>query len=310
MRVLFMGTSEYSLAVLKRIFKEHEIVMVVTKPDAQVGRKKTVVFPKVKEFAIEKGIEVFQPQVLAKQTKKVLALDYDCLVTAAYGQYIPTSILKKGKYLPLNAHASLLPKYRGGSPIQTAIKNGENYLGVSIMEMVKEMDAGRICLQEKIPLLNSDTGESMFAKLGDLASDLMSQALKNIEHLTFKEQDSSKVTYAPNIKRIDEELNFKKTAREVFNHIRAYYNNPLTYTKIKGKYLKVFQAKIVKSTSEADCGTIIDLSESGILVKCKTDALLLTVIQLEGKKKMAVKDFINGNRLINIGDKFEGDKNE
>lgn len=304
MKIIFMGTPDFGETALKQLIENHEVILVVTQPDRKVGRKRVLTPTPIKEIALENNIEVFQPENIKENFQRIIELEPELIVTAAYGQFVPEEVLSCPKHGAINIHASLLPKYRGGSPIHSAIKNGDEFAGVSIMYMVKKMDAGDVLSQEKVRIENDDTALSMFSKLGIVGSELLSKTILSIQNddINAIKQDISAVTYAHNITREDEKINWNKTAIEIDCHIRGYHSWPGTYSEINGLKVKIFPGKI--SAKVGNPGEILSLDKDGMLVGTSTNAFLVTDIQIQGKKKIAIKDFINGNKLINVSDVF------
>ncbi len=307
MKIVFMGTPEFSVPILEALNEKYDVCLVVSQPDSLVGRKKVVTYSPVKQKALELGIEVFQP-INIKQDNELLKEYKDAiLITAAYGQIVPTSILEIFKY-QINVHASLLPKYRGGAPIQRSIINGDKKTGVTIMQMVKKMDAGVIYAVKELDILDADNNESLFAKLSIIGRDLLLDSLEDIVSGENKgvSQDEYEVTYAPNIKREEELIDFNKTSREVFNQIRGLSINPGAYAFINGQVIKVYSSNIVEDGSCNIAGSIISLKKE-ILVKTLDGAISLIDIKPQGKKLMSAKDFVNGQKIFNVGDIFNAE---
>ncbi len=304
MKIVFMGTPDFGVIALNKLIEFHEVALVVTQPDRKIGRKRVLTPSPIKAVAIANDISVFQPENIKEDYQKIIDTKPDIIITAAYGQFVPVEVLECPKYGAINVHASLLPKYRGGSPIHSAIKNGEDYSGVSIMYMVKKMDAGDILSQVKVKIENDDTALSMFTKLGVAGSDLLLKTLKSIESddLSLTKQDINLVTYAHNIKRIDEKINWDQDAYEIDCHIRGYHSWPGTYTEINGQVIKIFPGEVVKDSGKP--GQILSISNDGIIVGTSKFSYLVTDFQVQGKRRMKVKEFLNGNKLIFIGDYF------
>lgn len=224
------------------------------------------------------------------------------IVTAAYGQFIPTKILNLYKKC-INVHGSLLPHHRGGAPIQRAIINGDKKTGVTIMEMVKKMDAGRMYASSEIPILDSDNNSSLFEKLAIIGKNLLMENIEDIYNGKNEGimQNEEEATISPNIAPEEEKINFNIDARKVFNLIRGLSDEPGAYCEYNGQRIKIYKASIEKNDSDASPGTIINIKKS-LIVKCKTDAISILELQIPGKKRMNVKDFLNGQKLLNLND--------
>ena len=307
-KILFMGTPDFSATVLKGLISDerYEILAVVTQPDRAVGRKKEIRMTPVKEVALEAGLPVYQPEKLSgsQELEDLLALGADGIVTAAFGQFLPSRLLEAMKFA-VNVHASLLPKYRGGAPIHYAIMNGEKEAGVTIMEMVKEMDAGDMISSRAIPILEEDNVGTMFEKLALIGRDLLLETLPSYlaGELKPQAQDPKQVTYSPNIKPEEERLDWTRTNRELFNQVRGMYPWPVAHTLWKGERFKIYQAKPYEGQGQP--GEILALHKNEILVATGEGALALTLVQPAGKPKMAVGDFLNGlGRQLQVGDQF------
>jgi methionyl-tRNA formyltransferase len=309
-RVLFMGTPDFAVPSLRVLLEEKdqvEVIGVVTQPDRPKGRKKVLTPPPVKVEALNHDLPVFQPQKLRSEegTRQVLELQPDLIVTAAYGQILPEPVLKAPKYGCINVHASLLPKYRGGAPIHHAIINGEKETGVTIMYMVKALDAGDMLLQRAIPITPGDNVGTMHDKLANLGAELLKEVLPSILDGTVQAvpQDDEQATFAPNITREDEKIDWKRSAWELDCQIRGLCPWPVAYTLWKGKPFKIWKASVVNEETQDEPGTVIRLDADGIVVATGKGMLRLTEVQPSGKKPMSAKQFING-RQMKAGDRF------
>ena len=291
-KILFMGTPDFSATVLKGLISDerYEILAVVTQPDRAVGRKKEIRMTPVKEAALEAGLPIYQPEKLSgsQELEDLLALGADGIVTAAFGQFLPSRLLEAMKF-SVNVHASLLPKYRGGAPIHYAIMNGDKEAGVTIMEMVKEMDAGDMISSRAIPILEEDNVGTMFEKLALVGRDLLLETLPPY--------------LAGELKPEEERLDWTRSNRELFNQVRGMYPWPVAHTLWKGERFKVYQAKPCEGQGKP--GEILALHKNEIVVATGEGALALTLVQPAGKPKMAVGDFLNGlGRQLQVGDQF------
>ncbi len=304
-KVVFMGTPLFSVPVLEMLIENTNVVLVVTQPDSFVGRKKELKYPPVKECAIKNNIPVFQPTKIRNEYEEILKYNPDIIITCAYGQIIPSILLDTPKYKAVNVHASLLPKLRGGSPLHKCIIDGYSETGVTIMYMAPGMDDGDIITQKKINIEDSDNVGTIHDKLSVMGRDLLLLTLPSIFDGTCNrtKQNESEVTFAYNIKREEEKLDFNKTAREVFNQIRGMYPFPIAYTTLNDEIIKICESKIGDKTT-GKIGEIIALYDNGIGVKCSDKEIIITKLKPSGKKEMQAKDFINGRGK----DKLLGEK--
>ena len=241
LKVVFMGTPEFSLNVLKMLINNTNVIGVVTQPDKIVGKGKEKSYPPVKELALKYDIPILQPEKIRKEYASVLNLEPDMIVTCAYGQIIPSSILDYPKFGCINVHASLLPKLRGGSPLHHAIIDGYNETGVTIMYMDKGMDTGDIISSEKIAIKDDDTVGSIHDKLSVIGSTLLLQTLPSILDGTRKriKQDDSQATYCHNITHEEELIDFQKNVRDIFNMVRGMNPYPVSYFTLNNQIYKV-----------------------------------------------------------------------
>ena len=302
MKIVFMGTPEFSVNVLEGLLEKHEVVLVVTQPDKLVGRKQTLEYSPVKKCALEHGLNVFQPKKIKDEYQVVLDAKPDIIITAAFGQFIPNVILEYPEYGCINVHGSLLPKYRGGSPIQTAIINGEKETGITVMYMASKMDSGNIIAQRSIPILDTDDNGTMFNKLSVLGRDLLMEVLPSIFDKTNPSipQDETKVTYAYNISHEQQFINWNKTSKEIVNLIRGLAPNPTALTSINGTIIKVFKAKEVSIDTKHTPGEVIKLNKE-LLIATADGAVSILELQQSGKNKMDVKSFLNGQKILALG---------
>lgn len=305
MKIIFMGTPDFAVRILDEINKNFEVVLVVTQPDTYNYRKKKYEYSPVKSYALEHNLEIFQPESIKKEADYILGLDVDLIVTAAYGQFVPKKILDHPKYRAINVHGSILPKYRGGAPIQRAIINGDAETGITIMYMDRRMDAGDILRIEKIPILDEDTQDTMFEKLSILGSKMIVDVINDLRmgKIIPIPQDESKATYAYNLTKQDELIDFNNTARGVFNQIRGLNSNPGAYFILDGINIKVYNSKVVDKTTQEKPGIIIGVNKDSFEISCGGNTVIaLTEVQMPGKKRMSARDFLNGSgrNLISI----------
>lgn len=302
MKIIFMGTPNFAVPSLEALNEKYEVVLVVSQPAKPEGRKGFLKNPPVALKALELGIQLFQPEHIKNEYEYFKNIKADMIVTAAYGQFIPTKILNLYKKC-INVHGSLLPHHRGGAPIQRAIINGDKKTGVTIMEMVKKMDAGRMYASSEIPILDSDNNSSLFEKLAIIGKNLLMENIEDIYNGKNEGimQNEEEATISPNIAPEEEKINFNIDARKVFNLIRGLSDEPGAYCEYNGQRIKIYKASIEKNDSDASPGTIINIKKS-LIVKCKTDAISILELQIPGKKRMNVKDFLNGQKLLNLND--------
>ena len=296
-KVVFMGTPEFSVPVLEGLIENYQVVGVVSQPDRKVGRKQEIKFSPVKEVAIKYDIPVFQPEKIRSNYADILALESDIIVTCAYGQIIPKAILDYPKYGCINVHASLLPKLRGGAPIHHAIMDGYHKTGITIMYMDEAMDSGDIISQRETEITDYDTMESLHDRLSVMGKELLLDTLPSIIDGTAKRvvQKNDEVTYAYNIKREEEYLDFSKTSLELFNQIRGLSPFPGCSCVIDDKEFKVYMARIEKiDTSKNTSGQILHIYKDGIGIATGDYELVLLDIKPFGKKRMLASSFVNG----------------
>lgn len=293
-----MGTPDFSTKVLEMLIAKEDVIAVVTQPDRPVGRKRVMTPPPVKEVALQNGIEVYQPEKISQSEdlQTLIDLKPDLIVTAAFGQILSKALLDAPRLGAINVHASLLPKYRGGAPIHQAIIDGEKETGVTIMYMAPKLDAGDIISQQAIDIEANDDVGSMHDKLSFLGADLLAKTLPDIINGTNEriEQNEEEATFASNISREDERIDWSKSAQDIYNHIRGLSPWPVAYTKLDDKNMKLYQAHIVEG-KEGKPGEIIETTKKAIIVGTgSSDAIALTDIQLSGKKRMPTANFLSG----------------
>ena len=297
LKVVFMGTPEFAVPIVKLLNDSYEVVGVVTQPDKMVGRKKIMTPPPVKVVSEELGLKVFQPRHIKEEYQPILDLKPDLIVTCAYGQILPEGILNYPKYGCINVHASLLPKLRGGAPIHHAIIDGYKETGITIMYMSKKMDQGDILTQVKTEIRDDDTLGTLQYKLSEMAKDLLKATIpllidKKIVPLKQKEEEA---TYGYNISREEEKIDFNKTCEEVDRQVRGLNPVPACYTTLDGKRLKVYDVRFGdKYYPNTENGTIVNFHHDGFSVVCGGKELVIIDLALEGKRRCAAKDFLNG----------------
>ena len=310
MRIVFMGTPVFAVNVLQGLINHYreDIVGVVSQPDKLVGRHQVLTNTPVKELALKYNIPVFQPEKIRKEYQDVIDLKPDLIVTCAYGQIIPKEILDAPKLGCINVHASLLPKLRGGAPIHKAIIDDYKVTGVTIMYMDVGMDTGDMISKVEIPILDSDNLETLHDKLSVAGTKLLLETLPSILDGTNsrEKQNEDEVTFAYNIKREEEHIDFSKTSREVFNLIRGLCPIPSANVLLDGAEMKVYSSVISLKSYNGKCGEIVDVTKEGIVVKTGDGSVTLTEVKPFGKKRMDASSYVNGVGAKNlIGKVFE-----
>lgn len=301
MRIVFMGTPDFAVGALRAIVEAgHQVVAVVTQPDKPKGRSKELQITPVKACALEYGIPVFQPVKirLPEAVEQLRTYEADVFVVAAFGQILSEEILSMPRYGCINIHASLLPKYRGAGPIQWAVIDGEKETGITIMQMDKGIDTGDILLQKTVPIDTHETGESLFAKLEKTGAELIVEALPKIERGEIKpvRQQEEKASYAKMLDKSMGEINWQESAQKLDCLIRGLISWPGAYTHYRGKTLKIWMEEPAAGWADAayEPGTICEVAKDNFCVQTGEGALRIREVQLEGKKRMAVKDFLLG----------------
>lgn len=297
-RIVFLGTPEFAACVLQGLIDaDYNVVAVVSQPDKPVGRKKILMPTPVKEVALKHNIPVYQPISLRKDFEFLKELDVDMLITTAYGQILSQEVLDIAKINNINVHASLLPKLRGGAPIHRSIIEGHEKTGVTIMEMVYKMDAGRMYGKKEYAINDEINTTQLFKELAVVGRDLLLETLPLLleNKLEGEVQNEQEVTYAFNIKREEERIDFNNSVKDVHNLIRGLSDVPGAYCIFKEKQFKIYQSKVFSySNDNVEVGTLKIEGKNRLLVKCRDGYLELLSIQLEGKQRMDVKSFLNG----------------
>lgn len=304
MKIVFFGTPEFAVPSLKMLHENHEVLLVVTQPDHTVGRKKQIVKSPVKIYAECVNLPIFQPEKIKQEDQRIIDLKPDLIITAAYGQMLPNRLLKNVK--ALNVHGSLLPKYRGGAPIQYALFDGLKETGVTVMYMAEKMDSGDIIKQEKVLIDPSDNYKTLMLKMSFVGANLLKSVLEDMKqgifHRVFQNEDE--VSFAYTIKREDEWLDFNDTATNILNRIRGLSPEPGASTYINGKIVKFYQAKISDIIKHNEPGTVLS-TDKMLLIQTKDQAIEILELQVAGKRKMDAKSFLNGQSIIKKGDHFQ-----
>jgi len=306
MRIVFMGTPDFAVPSLKLLLEQqYNVVAVVTQPDRPKGRKKTLTPPPVKEAALSLGLPVLQPERMrsAEAVTAVAEFAPDLIVTAAYGQILPKALLDIPRLGCINVHGSLLPRYRGGAPIQRSIINGESSTGVTIMYMAEGLDTGDMISVVELPITDEDTSGTMFEKLSIAGADLLGKTLPAIVagEVKAEPQQHEQATYAPNLTRDDERIDWTRPARAIFNQVRGLSPMAGAFTYLNGEVFKVWSCGVPSATaavkSAGEPGTVIAADSSGIHVQTGEGVLVLKEIQPAGKRTMTAVEWLKGARL-------------
>lgn len=293
-KVIFMGTPDFAVPVLKYLIKNTNVVLVVTKKDTFEGRKKVLTFSPVKKVALENNIDVITPDKIKDAEEIIGEINPDIIITCAYGKIVPESILNIPKYGSINVHASLLPKYRGASPIQTAILNGDEKTGVTIMYMDKGMDTGDIISMKEICIDPLDDYLSLSNKLSILGTDLLKETLPSILKGENKRvcQDNAKASYTRLITREDEKIDFNRPGKDIINQIRAFSPSPYANFTLNDKEIKIVKASFTLTKVKAPYE--VEATKSSLSITCVDGIINLEIIKPFGKNEMNIKSFLNG----------------
>ena len=304
-KIVFMGTPKFAVPVLEMLIENYGVDLVITQPDKKVGRKKVLTPPPVKVVALDNNIKVLQPEKIStdEETYNTLkALNPDIIITAAYGQLVPEKILEIPKHKCINVHGSLLPKLRGGAPIQYSILENHKKTGITIMYMVKKLDAGDMISKVEVDILDSDNYELLHDKLSVAGRDLLNETLPKIfsGDIAPEKQDDEQATFARNILREDEKIDWNTSAREVFNKVRALDPTPGAFTYLDGNVLKIWSSEVVEleeQSSYTKVGTIVKQDKKNIYVLCGNETILkVHELQVSGKKRMPVVNFLSNKK--------------
>ncbi len=296
-KIVYMGTPDFAVEPLKRICADgHNVSLVLTQPDKPRGRGMQLQPSPVKSFALEQGIEVFQPTTLrdAEVQKRIADENADYIIVAAYGKILPKAVLDAAKHGCVNIHASLLPRHRGAAPINRAIMEGDTVGGVTVMHMAEGLDTGDMILKSEMEIPEDMTAGEYHDALASLGAEAISKFLSEDTHSREK-QDDALATYAAKIEKSETEIDFNDTNINVYNKIRGLSPYPCAFAVIGGKRMKLIEAK--KSDGKGEAGTVIKADASGIEIACKSGSVLVTKLQPEGKKAMTVAAYLAGNSV-------------
>lgn len=299
MRVIFMGTPDFAVGTLEALCRSHhEVVGVVTQPDKPKGRGKAMQYTPVKEVALKENIPVLQPVKVRdpKALEELKRLNGDVIVVVAFGQIIPKAILELTKFGCINVHGSLLPKYRGAAPIQWAVIDGETESGITTMQMDEGLDTGDMLLKKVIPLEEKETGGTLFEKLSSAGAELLLETLDGLAagKITPQKQGESPTAYAKMLTKEMGNIDWTKDALSIERLIRGLNPWPSAYTRVQGKTLKIWTAKVLKENSEKEPGTVIKSGKDGLFIQTGDGILNIIELQLEGKKRMDTAAFLRG----------------
>lgn len=296
LKIVFMGTPSFAANVLEGILSKYSVSLVVCQPDNERNRKGDIIYSPVKELAIRNNIEVFQPLKIRKDYEKIVEVHPDLIITCAYGQIIPKVLLDLPRLGAINVHGSILPKLRGGAPIHHALIDGYDKTGVTVMYMNEKMDAGDIIATREILIDDNEYLDSLYEKMSFLGRDLLLDTLPSIINGTNVriKQREDEVTFGLNVTKEEEKIDFTKKTRDIFNLIRGLNSNPGAYAYLENKRMKIFRTEILNKKYDGENGEIVDITKDGIIIKTCDGALKILEIQLEGKKKTLVRDYLNG----------------
>ena len=299
LKVVFMGTPTFSVPILESLIKECNVILVVSQPDKEKDRKGAFVSTPIKQIALSHNIEVYQPTKIKEEYQKIIDANPDIIITCAYGQIIPESLINYPHLGCINVHGSLLPRLRGGAPIHHAIINGDDETGITIMYMDKHMDSGDIIAKRSLPIGPNDTLDIVYEKMSKLGASLLMETLPSIVAGTNNriKQDEKYVTFGYNITKEEEKINFNNPSIKVHNLIRGLSSIPGAYCFLKEKRLKIYQSELTNIKSTTPPGTIEKIDKTGIYISTNDNLLKIIDIKLEGKKRCLVKDFVNGIKI-------------
>ncbi len=295
-KVIFMGTPEFAVPILESLIENTNVIMVVTQPDKEVGRHHEMSYSPIKKVALEHNIEVYQPTKIRKEFEPIINKKADIIITCAYGQIIPEVILENPRLGCINVHASLLPRLRGGAPLHHALIDGEEKTGITIMYMDKGMDTGDIISTKEYIIKDTDNVGTIHDELSIIGRDLLMETIPQILAGTNNRipQNNDEATYAYNITREEEHIDFNRTAQEVYNQIRGLNPWPLGYALINGTEVKLIEAHIGDEESNLSPSTICELNKDSIGISTKDKTIYITKVKPFGKKAMSAGDYING----------------
>ena len=302
---VFMGTPDFAMPSLKWIYENTDLQLIVTKEDKINARGKKIVLSSVKEFALENEIRYIQPSSLKDESvyNKLKEIDPDLIVVVAYGKIIPKNIIDLPKLGIINVHSSILPKYRGASPIHSALINGDDKTGVSIMFINEGLDTGDVLKIITTDITEEDDLGTLTERLAKLGSDALSHVVPTLIDKTYvaTKQDDSLATLVKPIKKEEMKIDFSKTNVEIFNLVRGLSPHPCAYTIKNGENIKIYKVEKIDKDYQKPFGTVVELTKKGPIISCKNGSILITSAKFEGKKVMSGTDIVNGRKLL-LGD--------
>lgn len=306
--IVFMGTPEFAVPILQSLIDhpEYDVQAVLTQPDHRVGRKHVLTASPVKQLAVANNIKVLQPAKLNKspEMQEIIDLHPDLLITAAYGQFLPTKLLEAAQIAAINVHGSLLPKYRGGAPVQYSIINGDSETGISIMYMVKKMDAGDVIAQRAIPIEKDDDNGTMFKKLSLLGRDLLLETLPDLINgtATATPQDESQVVFSPNISTAQERIDYRMTAQEIDDKVRGLRPAPLGNMVIDGLRTKIYDVTPLDEQTNLAPGQVVRISKHQLVLAAgQGTTYQINRLKPAGKQAMDITAYLNGHQDLHEG---------
>ena len=306
LKIIFMGTPEFSVPTLRILIENYDVIAVVTQPDKPTGRGYNMKFSPVKEVALEEQIDVYQPKKIKGNTEfisKIRELKPDVIIVVAYGKILPKEIIDSPKFGCINSHASLLPRHRGASPINFSIISGDTKTGITTMFMDEGLDTGDIINKYEFDIIDGMTAGELHDELKNLSAHAIRDTLLKLEknELTREKQDDKNSTYAPMLTKEFGHIDFSKSSKEIVNLIRGLNPWPLAYCLYEEKKIRIYEAKNFdideKKYANFEYGQILNVDKEGILVKCGQGGIMITFLQFENKKAMSVKSFLNGNTI-------------
>ncbi len=297
MKIVFMGTPDFAVPILKALNEKYEVALVISQPN-KIRKKGILLDTPIASLAKSLNLNLYQPEKIGDGLEYIKSFNADVLVTAAFGQYIPSKVLNLFKKT-INVHGSLLPKYRGGAPIQRSIMNGDKMTGITIIEMAKKLDAGVMYAKRECPILDTDNSSLLFEKLSIIGRDLLLEVIDDIysDKLKGEPQNEAEVTYAPNLLPEEEIVVFNKPADKIVWQIKGLANNPGATIIFNDVKFKVFDAKVIPDNSNEKPGTVLSLKKQ-VVIKALDNAVSLDMILVPGKKMISAKDFVNGQKIL------------
>lgn len=301
MKAIFMGTPDFAVKSLEKLAENHEVLCVICQPDRPKGRGKKMVFPPVKEKAVELNIPVMQPEKINEKEviESIKSYGADIIVVAAYGQILSEEILNMPKYGCINVHGSLLPKLRGAAPIQYSIINGDEKTGITIMYMEKGLDSGDMISKAECEISKDDTYDTLTEKLAEIGAELLISTIKDIENGTAirTPQNQEESTYAHMISRETGHIDWSKTPEEIDCLVRGLSPQPAAYTIYNDEVLKIFKVEVMDKEYAGNFGEIVEITKKGFVVKCKEKSLLVRTLQAKGGKVMDTDAYMRGHKI-------------